>query len=128
MNGKSIISTKINTKTIQNPVTISLQRRNVNMHYVFEHELDNLGTANIQASINLGLFGISFGAAVSLWITVLTVAFADQSTANLIIAIAVALSLLSVYLGARCYFDVRKARKQLEAIKENKGEPEIIEG
>jgi hypothetical protein len=121
MSDKAILATEINTKTVQNPVTISLQQRNVDMHYVFDYELENLGTANIQASVNLGLFGVVFGASLSLWITVLTVTFANPSTDNLLIAVSIALSLLSIFFGTRCVLDVRKARKQLAAIKESNG-------
>ncbi len=97
------------------------------MHYVFEGELENLGTANIQASVNLGLFGVAFGAAASLWITVLTATFANPTTGNLFIAVAVALSLLSVFFAVKCVLDIRRARQQLAAILETKENREVAE-
>lgn len=122
-----IILAKLNSKIAKNPVTINLKRREVNMHYVFEDELKNLGTANIYASVNLTAFGVVFGAAMTLWITALTVSFASQNTANFIIAVAVALSLASLYLAVRCFLDVRRARRQLAAIMETKENAEVVE-
>lgn len=115
-----IILAQINSKIAKNPVTINLKRRNLNMHYIFDYELENLGAANLQASVNLGLFGIVFGAAASLWVTVFTAAFADPSTANLFTVAAIALSILSLYFAVRCYLDLRRARQQLASIKEGK--------
>jgi hypothetical protein len=63
----------IQTENPSSPVTISFKRRDVAMYYVFDQELEMIGSASTQSSLHLTFFGAAFGAALALWITIFTI-------------------------------------------------------
>ncbi len=114
---KSLV-TRIEPETPESPVTISFKRRNVDMYYVFAQELETLGSSSLQGSLHIALFGIGFGAAVSLWVTVATVAITNPFIYATFFAVASVFSLLTLYFGIRSVIDLINARKQVKLIKE----------
>ncbi len=45
------------------------------MCYVFDHELKTIGSANLKTSLDIGFFGVSFGALIAFAVTLATVVF-----------------------------------------------------
>jgi hypothetical protein len=110
--------TRIQTGTPESPVTISFKRRDVSMFWVFEHELDNIGSTSVQSNLHLAFFGVFAGGALALGITLNTVKITDALTyaaywGGFIVALA-----LAMYFGVRAFLDWRKSAQQIKSIKE----------
>jgi hypothetical protein len=106
----------IQVESPESPVTIDVMPRRVAMYRLFETELDSLGSA--QNSVHLAFFGLAFGAALALGITLLTVDISNPKTyaafwASLLVSMAGTL-----YCGVRAAFDWRKAKENIRKIKE----------
>lgn len=52
-NTKSLV-TRVEQETPESPVTISFRRRSVDMYYIFDQELEVIGSASAQSSLHLG--------------------------------------------------------------------------
>ena len=81
------------------------------MYAVTEEELD--GFVRGDASISLGLLGLSFGGAVACAITLLTVNLAEKPFAGFVAATIAA----SLWFGVRALMDYQQARRKAERIK-----------
>lgn len=81
-------------------VTVHVQRRDLTMHQVFDHELANLQDAS--PSLPLTFFGLTFGAAVAFGITVLAQSASDKGHATFI-ALFWGAVVLSLYFAFRSY-------------------------
>jgi hypothetical protein len=97
------------------PLTIDYKRRKLTMHQVTSGELD--AVASLNNAVNLGMFGISFGAFVSLVSTLLTVPIANPVTAAAFAGSAVAAGLATAFFGVRAIIEVREARQKLRDLK-----------
>lgn len=85
------------------------------MHQVTSVELD--AVASLNNAVNLGMFGISFGAFSSLAITLMTVPIASPVTAAAFAGSAVAAFLAAAFFGVRAVIEVREARQKLKDLK-----------
>lgn len=90
------------------------------MFYLFEYEIDAI--AGLSASVNLALFGISFGALVAFAITLLTVHINEVSTLAAFVALTAVSTLASMFFGIRGALDHRSASKKLKEIRQERGE------
>lgn len=116
-NTKSLV-TRVEQETPESPVTISFRRRSVDMYYIFDQELEVIGSASAQSSLHLGFFGASFGASVSLWATVITVDIINPYTYSAFWATALVSTVLAVYFGIRSTLDFIKTKKQVKLIRD----------
>jgi hypothetical protein len=89
----------------------------VRVHYVPEYQLEGLATGG--ATVNLGLAGMTFGAAVTIIVTLVTVDMGAYAFASFVAAL-IATSGLTAFFGSAAYRDHQKARRQLDAIKAGK--------
>lgn len=87
------------------------------MYYIFEQELEAIGSANSQSAINLAFFGVALGAAISLWITLLTVEMKNPSVNAALCACGLVATVSAFYFGVRAFFDFRAAQRQVNAIR-----------
>jgi hypothetical protein len=113
---------RIQVERPESPVTIDIMPRRVAMYRVFETELENLGSA--QNSVHLAFFGIAFGAALTLSVTLITVDINNSKTyasfwASLLVSVGA-----SFYFGLRALFDWRKAKRHVRDIKEQNSKRE----
>lgn len=87
------------------------------MHYVFDHELDTLGSASNNLSLFLSLFGLCGGAALALWITVATVDITNPKTHATFVAVFIVSALATVVFGFLAWFNWKGARDKVKSIK-----------
>ena len=106
----------IQVESPESPVTIDVMPRRVAMYRLFETELDSLGSA--QNSVHLAFFGLAFGAALALGITLLTVDISSTKTYAAFWASLLVSVLGTFYFGLRAFFDWRKAKQNIRSIKE----------
>lgn len=97
------------------PLTIDYKRRTLTMHQVTSGELD--AVASLNNGVNLGMFGISFGAFGSLVTTLLTVPISNPVTAAAFSGAAVAAGLATAFFGVRAIIEVKEARQKLRDLK-----------
>lgn len=114
-------------ETPESPVTISYKRRDVSMFWVFEHELDSIGSASVQSNLHLAFFGVFAGAALALGITINTVTFTDPRTSGAYWGGFIVAAALALYFGFRAFIDLRQSKRQIRSIKEGSRnvEPEV---
>lgn|GEM_PF-3688376 len=94
------------------------------MYYVFDQELDTLGSASAQASLHLAFFGVSIGAAITLAITLGTVEIGSPRAYAAFWG-AFLLSVVStLYFGIRAALDFRRSRRQIREIRKQSRERE----
>src|SRR5262245_40994493 len=86
------------TPAIMQAVTIAYRPRTVVMYALTEEEVRSL--AQTDAQVSLGLFGLTFGAALACAITLLTVSLSDRAMAGFIAATAT-FSVLALWFGWR---------------------------
>lgn len=95
-------------------VTMTFMPREVRMHYVSETELDDLKSG--WASPSLALFGVTFGAAVTAVVTILTVEMSAQLFAGFVGA-AIATTCLTVLFGVQAVREYRALTRRVNEIK-----------
>ena len=98
-------------------VTLKYVPRVVSIYRVLEPELDRLFSG--QSEVHFAMFGISFGAALALTITLSTVSILDAHIHAVFWAAFVAFMMMMVYFGIRAYSDRREAKGQIRRIKQN---------
>jgi hypothetical protein len=96
---------------------VNVRRRTFGGWIVSDHELDSLSTASDVNSLHFGLLGIAFGAALSLGITIKTVAFADVYVYSAFWAAFLVASFATLYFAVTAYLSRRKAKTLVQAIK-----------
>ena len=92
------------------------------MHYIFENELEQIGNFNLQAALHMALFGIGFGSALTLWVTVFTVDFKPPFVFAGFLTTAIFSTIFTIYFGLRSGIDIRNSQKRIEAIKQGAGQ------
>ena len=97
------------------PLTINYSRRTLTMHQVTSGELD--AVASLNNAVNLGLFGISAGAFLSLAITTATVPLVSPVLAASFAGATLAAAVASLFFGLRALIEVREARQRLSDLK-----------
>ena len=122
---KESLATQITPETPDSPVTLNIWRRNVDMYYIFGHEIDTLGSASQRFSLDTAILGIAVGAAVSLWATILTVDIAKPKIYAAFWAVALLFTLMAVYFAVKAAIDWRDSRKQIEDIKKQSAGREV---
>jgi len=85
------------------------------MHFLSESELDALTTLN--SSVDLTFFGISSGALITLFVTLLTVQISDAKKFAAFVGATIIAAVFTLMFGARAISAHRAARKKLEEIK-----------
>ena len=117
---------KLKSELPENFVIINSKRRTLNMHHVFDYELDNIGSANLQLTVNLALFCLMFGVLIGLAASLLTNTFTSPYVAACFVAGAVSSLVLSIFFSIRsvqCYY---YSQRQIAAIKQSSEEKEDI--
>lgn len=87
------------------------------MYYIFDQELEAIGSANSQSGMNFAFFGAALGAAISLWITLLTVEMKSPAVYAAFCACGLVATASAFYFGVRAFLDVRSAQRQVNAIR-----------
>jgi len=105
---------ELQLSTSSQQVTTVFHPRVFDMHTVADQELDELASGS--QSVNLGLFGVAFGALVSVAITLSTVSLPTRMLAAYA-GSCIALVLLSIYFGMQAIRDIVASRRRLNRIR-----------
>jgi hypothetical protein len=114
---KSTIS-RIQAETGDSRVTINYKPRNVTMYYVSDQELETIGTASNDFSLQLGFFGAALGIAVACIATLSTVDILNPRIYAAYWAVLVVSIPACVFFFIRSILAYRKSRQQIRAIRE----------
>jgi cbb3-type cytochrome oxidase subunit 3 len=98
------------------------------MCYVFEHELKTIGSANTRISLDIGLFGVSFGALIAFLITVFTVEILSPFVFATFWGLVVLFSLSTAFFFIRYLISRKESSQEVNRILEESRnrEPESI--
>jgi hypothetical protein len=96
---------------------VSVRRRTFGGWIVSDQELGSLSAASDLNSLHFGLFGITFGAALSLGITIKTVPITDVYTYFAFWAGFLVTGLFSIYFAVTAFLSRRKSKTLVETIK-----------
>lgn len=106
---------QITTESPLKPVKIEYPQRKTKVFQVFEHEFDSL--TSIGNSLDLTLGGISFGAVLTLGITMATVTFTSVMLKAAFIAGLIVAAVFTVFFGVRAVLGAVRTRKEIQRIK-----------
>ncbi len=114
---KSLVS-RIQPETRDSRVTINYKPRNVTMYYVSDHELETIGNASNDFSLQLAFFGVSVGIAGVCVATLSTVEMTSPRVyaaywATLVVSIPA-----TVFFLIKAILSWKKARQQIKTIQE----------
>ena len=99
-------------------ITIQTRGRHLAMCYVFDHELESIGSANSKVSLDVALFGVSAGALIAFAITLATVEITSPFVFATFCGLA-AISLIStVFFGGRFLISRNESKTQINRILE----------
>lgn len=109
--------------------TVGVRRRRIGAWIVTHLELESLRSASLMNSVYFGLFGIAFGAAVSLIITIKSAVFNDAFTYAVFWAAFLLMVFLTLLFAALTIIGFKKASNLVEQIKTESGkrEDEILD-
>jgi hypothetical protein len=102
-------------ESFQNPVTFHYAHRDLTLHFVTEQELD--AVASLSNSVHLTFLGVSFGALITLAITLSTVTISDSKVFAAFVACTVLSAASTLYFGIRAWISYREARRKLRELK-----------
>jgi len=97
--------------------SVSVRRRTFGGWIVSDQELGSLSTASDVNSLHFGLFGIAFGAALSLGITIKTVPIIDVYTYFAFWSGFLVTSFATLYFAITAFLSRRKAKTLVDTIK-----------
>jgi hypothetical protein len=112
------VPTIIQAETTESPVSILYAPRRVTVYRLFEMELDRLSSA--QNSLHVAFFGVAFGTALSLGITLSTVEISRPRVLAAYWGIFICSTVLAIYFFVRGLLDWRASRQQIRTIKEQR--------
>jgi len=85
---------------------------------VTEDELEALAEAGMHKSLDVGLFSLTFGVAITVLITLVTVDITDAKLNAGFVAVLAVSVILSIYFGIRALGAWRDAARKLEKLKQ----------
>ena len=100
------------------PLNVQYARRTLTIYPVSDSELDFV--ASLSNSIHLTFVGMSFGALLTLAVTLYTVPLSDPKVYAGFVACTALTTILTVYFGIRAVSDYRKACAKLCELKRGK--------
>ena len=98
-------------------VSVDVKGATVKMYVVSEDKIDLL-SASGSNSVNLALFTLVCGIAVTVLITLYTVTFTNPGTRAVFWAVFWAMSILTIFFGINAVRDIMRARRLAREIKE----------
>ncbi|HEV2911901.1 MAG TPA: hypothetical protein VGX92_01175 [Pyrinomonadaceae bacterium] len=115
---KSLVSRVQQHETRESRVTINYRPRDVTMYYISDQELETIGTASNDFSLQLGFFGAALGVAVTCVGVLSTVEISNPRIYAAYWAVLVVAIPATVFFFIRAVLAYRKSRQQIRAIRE----------